>query len=313
MPTTGSSRREDSDGNELAVFPGRNLSNEEARNGVYQESQREEHGSLNEISPDGSARLWEDLKTETGYASYAAYLEAYEERHPDLKWLKKQVQGYNWTGSRKWYPTCVIFNLSDGIQSRTRMSLHCSNSSASVILSALRQPPDTAAARIVLCEASQLDGEMVNALGLGLRIQPGFFQAYFSRYESLQPPEDPVAQVDNRRLAPEHVIIGQYVVTIARHYLPANADATPVILILGNVRDPFSIGKRFDEVKPFQNPAVGRISNAMEKLPTWMQEYVRVLQSDLEKGRGSKENITDLSFRSLAPLLRWSTFRTREK
>lgn len=101
--------------------------------------------------------------------------------------------------------------------------------------------------------------------------------------------------------------------TIARHYLPANPDATPLILILGNVRDPFSIGKRFDEVKPFQNPAVGRISNAMEKLPTWMQEYVRVLQSDLEKGRGSKENITDLSFRSLAPLLRWSTFRTREK
>lgn len=83
MSTTGSSRREDSDGNQLAVFPGRNLSDEEARNGVYQESsvyasvqhqvQREEHDPPNEISPDGSARLWEDLKTETGYASYAAY------------------------------------------------------------------------------------------------------------------------------------------------------------------------------------------------------------------------------------------------
>lgn len=99
MPNTGSSRREDSDGNELAVFPGRNLSDEEARNGVYQESsvyasvqhqvQREEHDPPNEISPDAGARLWEELKTETGYASYAAYLEAYEERHPGFEVVEK--------------------------------------------------------------------------------------------------------------------------------------------------------------------------------------------------------------------------------
>lgn len=201
----------------------------------------------------------------------------------------------------------AIFDLSDKDYSTAEISLHCSTSPPSVILSALRQPPATVALHIVLWEASRLDEKMVSALGLGLKIQPRFFQVLLG---------DP-----SRVLGSELLVIGRYVVTMARHYLPEKLDATPVILITDRPRDARTTNKGevyegeedFDQVLSFQNPAVEHLPSAVDTLPAWMQEFVRILQSDLEKGKASAESDMDLLFKSLTPLLQSEIFNIRNK
>ena len=76
MPGTRSSRPEN-EGNELAELLDQRLSNEEIRSvrsrgmnrqaSIQLEDANVEHGSLKEIDPDESARMWADLKAETGH------------------------------------------------------------------------------------------------------------------------------------------------------------------------------------------------------------------------------------------------------
>ncbi|KAL9074069.1 MAG: hypothetical protein Q9161_002478 [Pseudevernia consocians] len=315
MPSMDSNQREDSDDNELVVSSrGRSPDEkvqigEESEPGIHasvqQQNNSDKHDPKNKLSLEEVARLWEDLKAETGYASYTAYLEAYEKRFPYLKHLKGDLDSF----TSYWYqaetPSCAIFDISNAGDSHPILTLHCSSSSGSVILSALRQPPATLAIRIVLWQALGSENEMVNALGLGLKIQPPFFQRLFGRRAGNKVD----TKVEERRLVPDFIAVGNYLVTIAREYLPAYPDAPPVILI--TCRKSIVIERSLNEVLPFRNPAVKQVHNATDRLLAWMQDYVHVLQSELEKARGSIGNVTDLSFTSLTPLLHLIMFKSR--
>ena len=314
MPSTNSNRQHDSsDGNELAVLPSGRLSDEEAHIGEDQESSVEtsvqrrkksdEHDPPNEMSPDESARLWADLKAETGYASYLAYLKAYETSRPWLGRLEEldAISRYYFTPK---YATCAILDSSDGDDSRAILRLSCCTSSSSLILAALRQPPAAVTARIVFWNASEVANQMLNALGLGLKIQPRYFQNVLRRRGNREALEDLSSKFrKERKTADDIIVIGQYVVTIARHYLPQNLVAPPVILITGHQLDLWDNIQDVDEVLPFKNPPLETQPNISSGVLRWMQEYIHVLEAGLQKGKESTRSDTDVLVQSLSFLL----------
>ena len=324
MPGTDSNCQGDSsDGNELVVLRSGRLSDEKVHVGEDQESSMEasiqqwngsdEHDPLNEMSPDESARLWADLKAETGYASYLAYLNAYETSRPWLKDLKEKLHAISRYHFRPDHATCAVLDLSDGDDSRARLRLSCCTSSTSLILSALRQPSAAVAARIVFWEASSIANQMLNALGLALKIRPRYFQTLLTRCRNREVLENLSGKFrKERKTTGDIIVIGQYVVTIARHYLPENHVAPPVILITGHHLDLWDKVRDVDEVLPFKNPPLEVLPNVTSGVLKWMQEYAHVLGAGLQKGKESTRSDTDLMVQSLSSLLYLHMFETRE-
>ena len=326
-----SSRARNSDGNEPAEFPGQQLPDEEARIGEYRdpnsqssiqlETNNEGHDLPNEVDPDESARLWADLKAETGYDSYVDYLEAYGEENPRETLLKRcLLNALRYAGANT-HQTCAVFYLQDGPSSHLSLDLQCSSTSAATTISALRQPCATAGVRILLWEASELRGG--NLLGLVLKVHPDFFRVLLARHAGLPVRardflwSELIGGFDERGTAPDVVRLGQYLVTITRHYLSANLDAPPVIMIfrLDKPSQPKPEKKakiKLSRVSSSQE-SVPLVSNPIELLPPWMQEYVCLLNLDLGNRRGRFSSITDLLFKPLSPLLQFYVFRFREE
>ena len=324
MPGTRSNRSEDSDGNELAELPSQRLPDEEAQIREYHDSNgqgsielmdnNDEHDSPNEIGSDESAHLWVDIAAETGYDSYIDYLDSYEQDYSYADLVKKCfMEAWRYTNST--HQTCAIFNLQCGPSSFPSLDLQSSSGSAATIFSALRHPSFTGGVRILLWEASVLDKGMMTALGLGLKIHPEFFGALLARHAgmghlrirsdlSTLPWRELIARFDERRIAPEVVLLGQYLVTTARGYLSENLDAPPVIVIFLLENGLNSISRPKSKKKA---------ENPVTFLPLWMQEYVRLLGLDLEKRRERSSSITNLVFRSLTPLLQFYVLRFCEE
>ena len=338
MQGTRSSHSENSEGNELVDLPLSKFPNEEIQSVKSRDSNSQAssqlgdnndgHDLLKEIDPDKSARLCADLKAETGHDSYIDYLEACGEDYKYARLIKECfLDAWRYQGVP--HQTCAVFNLRLGPSSCPSLDLQCSSGSAATILSALRQSSPTAEVRIVLWEASMLGRAMLNALGLGLKIHPDSFRALLVRHCTADylkvilkdmplPWRELIDGFDERRIAPDVVVLGQYLVTTARHYLSTNLDAPPVIVV-------FRLGKpsyikaekkakdRFSRVSSTQEPASLAISNPIKLLPPWMQEYVRLLELDLEKRRGRSSSVTNLPFRLLCPLQQFYVLKFREE
>lgn len=311
-----SSPQEDSGGNELVVLPGGRLSDREAQieggleaniqASVQQLIESHEHDPPNKMSPEEEARLWAELKTDTGYSSYSAYLRACKEIHLYSKdvdeslWKAAADEHRSLDSSR--LPACAVFDLSKGDNSRPELTLHCSSSSGSVILAALHQPLVGKAVRIVLWETSELNTDLVDALGLGLKIHQRFFHVLLPTSASWSHFHVDPDRIKKRPLVPDVVVLENYVVTMAHSNLPVYSDATPVVLIAGKKFGAMSSEAQIDAMLRFRSVTVKNVSESLDKIPAWTKEYVRILQYDLEKGRRSIESDMDLSFRPLAPL-----------
>ena len=338
MPGTRSSRSENSDGNELAELPGQRLPDEEAQIGGCRNSNKkgsvqlgrnnDEHDSQSEIGPDERLRLWADLKAETDCDFYVDYLEAYESDYPHAT-LVRDCLLHVWRHQvlHAKADTCAIFELHDGGSSCPSLDLQCSSPSAATMLSALRHPSSTAKVRILLWEASLLDVGKLSALGLGLKFHPEVFRVLLARLAGMGnlrrlllhdtfPWKELIAGFDERRIAPEIVLLGQYLVTTASGYLPANMDAPPVLVIFllddppDNPSDNPSNNPpdKISRLKPKK-----KAENPRKILPLWMQDYVRLLEFDLHKRRGQSSSVEDLAVRSLIPLLQLYVFRFCEE
>lgn len=321
MPGTYSNSQYDSsDGNELVVLPRGRLSDEEAHIGgnqelgvessVQQRKKSDEHDTPTEMSPDESAQLWADLKAETGYASYLAYLKAYETSRPWLKDVKEQLHAMSRYQFRQEDASCAILDLSNRDDSCARLRLSCCTSSSSLILSALRRPPAAVADRIVFWEASKVASQMLNALGLELKIQPRYFQTLLASWETSEDLSSKLRK--ERKTAADIIVIGQYVVTTARHYLHGNAVAPPVILITGHDVDLWDNLPDVDEELPFQNPPLKTLPKITSGVLKWMQDYAHILEAGFQKGKRSTRSDTNLIVLSLSSLLYLHMFETRE-
>ena len=318
MPTLGPSHGEDTDGHELHVLPSGILPDEEAQLGGgatpngpeigQQQNNINERDDPDQMSPDERSRLWGDLEAETGYSSYLDYFEAQKEPIEDST-LLKDLPARN----KPEYPTCAILDLSDK-DSRPRVSLRCCSSSASGILACLRQPAVGGAIRIVLWRTSEIGEDMVNAIGLGLKIHPRFFYILCTMSGRLRSDFAEPDRLDQRPLAPNSIGIGGFVVTKAHRYHAINLEATPTVLIAGEDFGTLTRKTRLDEGLDPSSPTVGSLSESLDRLPAWINGYLRVLQHDIEtEGGSTTEDSADLLFKSLIPVLWLNMFSIREK
>lgn len=90
----------------------------------------------------------------------------------------------------------------------------------------------------------------LNALGLGLKINPPFFRG--------------LTYVTRSQLDPRYVRIGGVVATIVRHYEPDKPDAVPIVLIACPQYEAAlakAVEGRIGHVFPFQDPAIDKFSS----------------------------------------------------
>ena len=319
MLSTSSGRQEDSDGHEMNVLAGERLPDEEAQNegDLTSRSQIDfqlqndggQRGTLDDLSPDEKARLWDEVEAETGFRSYVDYLKTYVGRDPSVRTLKYYLQSFS--ASKEGGESCAIYDVHVEGYHSPKITLQCSSSSAEVVLSALRRPSATPNVRILLWNHVDSNPYFIDAIGLGLRIQPSLFQkGYFKNSGDLNLLSRKIPS-----LASEIFLIGEYALTVARHYLPLNPDAPPVILIARFSKSlTREIGRLDEDIEghiPFQKltrTASEDSFHPRQGLSSWMQMYINLLESDLEKRKGPREKETDLIFKSLAILLQFNIF-----
>ena len=315
MPSTDFRHPEASNSSELNNFDHARLPDEvqsgmEPMLGIWTgdhlENDIDNNNPSNSVNLDGGARLRRDLKAETGYASYFDYLEAYEKIRSLPGVLRLALNDIVRYTARFEKYECAVVDVQDKDNTSHELSLRCRSTSATEILSALRQPATSTKFRIVLWDSTSLTEEMLSALGLGLKIQPHFFNAFLTRH-----PKTPEWADFNTgwKFSDDVIVVGQYIMTLVYDYPPLNADATPIIVIAGVDQNHVRIDSDFLGTLPFQRPATqatNETPNSLDQLPEWMKIVLRGLDSDLKKGKGRVRNDMDLTFGPPTILLQFS-------
>ena len=118
------------------------------------------------------AQVWKDIKAETGFTSYAEYLEYYVKVRPDFsgKLSRHQNNSKRFGNNGSARIQTFIYDLSIQEDSSTRLSRRCRCASGTELIQNLRKPPDGVCVQLVLWfrDNFPLSQETVDTLGLGL-------------------------------------------------------------------------------------------------------------------------------------------------
>ena len=207
---------------------------------------------------DQSLKCWEEVKAETGFSTYKSFLEALEKKGLLHLGLLRKLHGDGGRNDRSYSHKVsgtifVVDILSDGSTSISLerqltnteytkgpsfegVMVQTDRKSITSLLQNLRSPPENVPARIVIWSMpwnAPLCPEAIDALGLGLKIHPSFFEALLSitkpSYESLPSFKPGLMEPSGSG----HIRIGDNVATVARNYRPGRR-APSVLIIAGN-------------------------------------------------------------------------------
>ena len=208
----------------------------------------------------------------------------------------------------------TILDLIKEDNSQPQVVLRCYSTSAASIVTDLRQPPANVAVQIVLWNSGcYFSGNLVNALGLGLKIDPRFFEALDCKRK--------------RHLDPKHVTINEAVATVIRRYNPDKLDTAPIVLIAGMEwasELATYVDEEIGDVLPFQCPAVEGYplhtsryvpplsGQGLERLDNEHTAYARLLSWCLKKDEEPAVGVTNLCLQPLIPLFYLKVFRIRK-
>ena len=233
--------------------------------------------------------LWDILEAETGYSSYVDYLRAYSANSPYLEKLLRSLTSIEHGWNKHHIFTILDLSLDEN---QTRVVPRCESTSVTSILTNLRQPPANVAVQVVLWNAAAgyHNQDVVNALGLGLKLNPRFLEAVDSRRKS-------------RHLDSRHVIIGDVVATVVRHYIPEQLDEVPIVLIarlrwVAPLESPCgptvadTIEEDIGDVLPFQYPAAE--THPFKAHPPTVQQFIEIGERVNFAGRHDHPNYTHL-------------------
>ena len=257
--------------------------------------------------------LCDDLKAETGYSSYAEYLEAYIANHEGLDMLLDRLR---YTPRDDEVPPFTILDLSKDENGRLRVVPRFddntdSATTATRVVTSLRQTPANVTVQIVLWNSEKsLHKDTVNALGAAFKLNPRFWGALCSK--------------SRPQFDPRHIRMGGFVATVVCHYKPDELDAVPVILIAFDGRENAleraggAVDKEIGDFYPIQeNPSFW--GNRDLSLPPDLAHserhghttYLRVLKMCLDQEEEHTDDVTSLILKSLIPLLYLSVFSIR--
>ena len=261
-----------------------------------------------ELQDHYSTQCWKDVKNETGFETYLDYLEACRSKlkrsHDDLiDRLKTKDKSRHPRRDLRGY--CSIWDIfEDGTTSSSIAIAPSSEAYDTDILTVLRQPPQQAILRVVVLKpktaVSEISPRLVNAVGLGLRIIPEFFEAYITMKDH-----------DISRKVPldaEYGTIGSTVFTVAREYLPGMSPCPPVVLIL------FNSTEDFDNVSPqpaLFTPLEFMNSHALECV-SWPTSFKSLSSDYLKRHQGPLLSLEVAMLYTLLPLLRPCLYSLRK-
>ena len=253
-------------------------------------------------------KLW--LKTETGYSSYADYLEAYIATHKGLN-----VLVYRLTERDEEAPSFSTLDLCEDENARLRVvsRFHDNIDSATRVVTSLRQPPADVTVQIVLWNSKySLHKGTVNAFGPAFKLNPRFWGALYNK--------------SRPQFDPRHIRIGRFIATLVRHYKPDELDAVPVVLIACHgceVALERAIDMEICDVYPLQDLVIDRdpsfSGDGVLSLPPVVTHserhghtnYQRILQMCLDTEKEHANDVTKLILRSLIPLIYLSVLHIR--
>lgn len=251
------------------------------------------------------------LKAETGYSSYAAYLKAYGVHYRYMECLRDSLTRPENSGLVIQGSKITILGLSAGNNSRPRVATICASISARDSITVLRQPPASVAVLVVLWNTDhQFDWEIIDTLGLGLKIDARFFVALYggrSRYWD-----------------PKFVKLGTFVATVVQPYNPDKLVAVPIVLIARRFQDcrtENSVEEEIGDTPSFRYPAAAFYTphnDTMARKEGDNHEhrvhpsYARLLNWCLENEKEPADVVTDLALKPLVPLLYLKIFEIRD-
>ena len=253
------------------------------------------------------------LKAETGYSSYIDYLRACAEKRPQLHKILDELT----SGCRRSLgiqgSSFTILDLSNE-DARLRVVSHYEDQGIMRIFKSLRQPPANVAVQILLCGGS-LDEQSLDFLGLGLKISPFFFGAFYKFYKTSRP-----------LLDSSHTRIGSAIATILRQYDPKKPDPVPIVLIAGwrnDLSESEVIEQGIEDAFQFQNAAIEKNLDTSSLPPgpygpmhcsglQWHTNYLQLLNMCLVKEKEQTVDITKLGLKPFLPFLYLNAFAIRE-
>ena len=200
-------------------------------------AKRVEPGPTSERPSYKDAQVWKDLEAETGFTSYADYLEFYKDVRPSYrKWLKKFQRlpkdhlstETHLTASER--SSIVIYDLSEQNDSTVRLILRRHCHSGTELIQALRQPLGNTCVQLVLWffDYRHLNQEMVDALVIGLKLDVKFLEDL--RTVSLAQPRSHIPKTF--RTSQVRSIVGNgTVATVSQNFMADKTKAVPVALV----------------------------------------------------------------------------------
>ena len=195
-----------------------------------------------------SAKVWKDLKDETGFGTYEEYLKTLKQTNlTSHEYLFDYLQAGRVNAARAGYYDhgfCSIWDISNSGTMSGSFSGPLKGSAAKVtdtvtdLLTVLRDPSSQAMLRVIVLEpaledpsgaqlSAKLPPALLDAIGLGLRIVPEVFEAYLERTS-----EGRIMWQGARLEARYYGSIGDAVITVVRDYLPGTSTCPPVLLVM---------------------------------------------------------------------------------
>ena len=198
---------------------------------------------------DQDEQVWRDVKAETGYQSYKEYVETLEESGQRFKTLLGYLK--NPTRWRRGAEISVLDIQKDGSTVTSFNSAHSDETPqtphglqfetdhkiSTRLLQNLRSPPEDIPARIVLYSlprGPRIHASIVETLGLGLDINPSFFESLIRMdlFHGRSVWRWLPTQMLNPVLGSNMIMIGDSIATIAQKY-QRERHAPPVLVIAG--------------------------------------------------------------------------------
>ena len=183
-------------------------------------------------------QLWKDIQAQTGFESYREYVETYKkvDKRSDLTMLCHLIDQASTISS----DACCIVDVLAQEDSPPKLSTRNDYWSIPRLLAALHQPPKHVCVRVLIWplkrrESFQISREILEMLGLGLRIDPQFFLALIGTLREPHHWDGFASVVDTRPLRHSHVVIGKTVATFVGHYPFGKPAAVPIVLIAGYI------------------------------------------------------------------------------
>ena len=281
---------------------------QEEEEGEREEQEEDEHEALRQVM--------KDLEDTTGFGSYKAYLESF--RRDPMYAGRSYFNIIDGCFDDPMHASSGvdIIDVSNEDLSPAGVSLRCENLSASGISEALCHPPPSTRAQIVLWPIDTYTRDIedfVNVLGVGLQLDPCFFEALRWR--------EHMTKFDHYLRSKNVLCISSIgtSVFVARSFVLAQDQPVPVVLIAGPMHEPvenFYYVPDWDARNapwnaPVPNKAIYDLVQAAplyghyncDGKPHFANAYIRALFSLLRSGRDFVLSSSDTLSACIIPLL----------